>query len=469
VTRIPEQGRFGVEDSLFDRLRSVDPTIPVMSVTKSTLVATSHLIESLVYEHAERCVLVSGFQHGRHWAPERDRYRAMSGDNDVIAVFAGKEPLAEVEVDHVGLRLRTGDPLSQEWFVLALGPGLAVTLCGLDSDAHVSRPLPVREADRLFDVVWSVNPSVAAVAAQVVVQALHRNGVEQAEVVATRLASAASRAPTPAEAARATDTLLAGMVKRLEATRLRERHALATASEHKSTFLSRMSHELRTPLNAILGFGQLLELDLTDPDALESVGHILTAGRHLVTLVDGVLDIGRIEAGELHLDLGPVALEAMVTSALALVEPLTAARGLIVRNEVTTTAGRDDDTVGGDGSYVLADPDRLRQVLLNLLSNAVKYNVDGGDLVVSVSRTPDAVRLSVRDSGPGMSATEVNRLFTPFERLGAAHRGIAGTGLGLVVTDQLVTAMHGHIEVDSQPGIGTTFVVALPAAPPEVA
>ncbi len=470
----------GIEDSLFDRLRVVDPDMPVMSVTKSTLVATSHLIETLVYENVERCVLVSGFQHGRHWAAERDRYLAMAGDNDVIAVFAGREPLTEVGVDHVGLRLRTGDPLGQEWFVLALGPGLAVTLCGLDSDAHVSRPLPVREADRLFDVVWSVDPAVAAVAAQVVVQALRRNGAEQAEAVEQQLASAASRRPTPAEAARATDTLLAGMVKRLEATRLRERRALAAASEHKSIFLSRMSHELRTPLNAILGFSQLLELELTDPQARESVEHILTAGRHLVTLVDEVLDIGRIEARELHLDISPVALGPVVAGALALVEPLTAARGLQVRNEVATTSGPDVDGGGGGGDggggggdggargglRVLADPDRLRQVLLNLLSNAVKYNKDGGELVVSVARTPDAVRLSVRDSGHGMSAAEVNRLFTPFERLGAAQRGIAGTGLGLVVTEQLLEAMQGHLEVDSQPGIGTTFTVALPAAPP---
>lgn len=458
---------------MFDRLRLADPDMPVMSVTKSTLVATSHLIETLVYEHVERCVLVSGFQHGRHWAAERDRYLAMAGDNDVIAVFAGREPLAEVGVDHVGLRLRTGDPLGQEWFVLALGPGLAVTLCGLDSDAHVSRPLPVREADRLFDVVWSVDPAVAAVAAQVVVQALRRNGAAQAEAVEQQLASAASRPPTPVEAARATDTLLAAMVKRLEATRLRERRALAAASEHKSTFLSRMSHELRTPLNAILGFSQLLELELTDPQARESVEHILTAGRHLVTLVDEVLDIGRIEAGELHLDIGPLALGPVVAGALALVEPLAAARGLQVRNEVATATDQDEDRSGrGDGrggSRVLADPDRLRQVLLNLLSNAVKYNKDGGELVVSVAQTPDAVRLSVRDSGHGMSAAEVNRLFTPFERLGAAQRGISGTGLGLVVTEQLLQAMQGHLEVDSQPGIGTTFVVALPAAPPDPA
>ena len=453
MTRIPEQGRLAVEDSLFDLLRVGYPDVPVMSVTKSTLVATSHLIETLVYDHDERCVLVSGFQHGRHWAAERDRYLQLGKGNDVIAVFAGQEPLAGLGVDHVGLRLRTGDPLAQEWFVLALGPGMAVTLCGLDSDAHIAESSPVREADRLFDVVWSVDPQVAAVAGQVVVEALRRSAPDRAEQVQQRLAQASQRPPTPTEAARATDLLLAGMVQRLESTRLRERQALAAASQHKSQFLSRMSHELRTPLNAILGFGQLLELDAQEAEARESVEQILTAGRHLVSLVDEILDIGRIEAGELHLDVRPLPLGPVVRGALAMLAPLIVAQGLVVRDET-----------GGNAQLVAADEIRLRQILLNVLSNAVKYNRPGGHIVLTVSRTPDAVRLSVRDTGPGMSASEVEQLFTPFERLGAAGRGINGTGLGLVVSRQLLHAMHGHLEVDSRLDVGTTFTIALPAA-----
>ena len=455
MTRIPDQGRIDVEDSLFDRLRAVQPDLRVMSVAKSTLVATSHLIETLVHDHQERCVLVSGFQHGRHWASERDRYLAMAGANDIIAVFAGREPLADLGADHVGLRLRTGDPLAQEWFVLALGPGLAVTLCGLDGDAHVAQPQPVREADRVFDVVWSVDPGVAEVAATVVVEALRRSAPERADAVAAQLALAASRPPTVAEAARATDALLSGMVQRLEGNRMREQKVLAAASDHKSSFLSRASHELRTPLNAMLGFAQLLELDVVDADQQKSVDQILKAGRHLVSLVDEILDIGRIEAGELQLEVRSVALGPLVTDTLALLELLAAER----RIELV-------DEIGTDGPVVLADESRLRQVLLNLLSNGVKYNSEGGRLVVAVLRTPDAVRLSVRDTGPGMSQGQVDRLFTPFERLDAASRGIGGTGLGLVVTLQLVQAMGGHLEVDSRPGVGTTFSVALPAAQP---
>jgi len=452
VTRIPEQGRLAVSHSLFDRMRQADPELRVMSVTKSTLVASSHLVESLVYEHDERCVLVSGFQHGRHWAVERDRYLDLASENDIIAVFAGQEPLSGTGVDHVGLRLRTGDPLAQEWFVLALGPGLAVTLCGLDGDAHVRRLAPVREADRLFDVVWSVDPQVAQVAARVVVEALRESAPEQAAAVEASLAAAAARPPTITEAARATEALLSGMVQRLEATRLREQQVLAAASAHKSTFLSRMSHELRTPLNAILGFGQLLALDLEDPEDRESVDQILTAGRHLVAMVDEILDIGRIEAGELHLDLQPMPVHAVVQGALAMVAPLAAERGIALFDQV------------GDAPAVVADEARLRQVLLNLLSNAVKYNHEGGQIHVTVSRTPDAVRLCVRDTGPGMTGAQVERLFTPFERLGAAQRGISGTGLGLVVTRQLVDVMGGQVDIDSRVGIGTAVIVALPAA-----
>ena len=446
-------GRLPVEDSLFDRLRAADPDIATLSVTKSTLVATRHLVETLVYGHGERCVLVSGFQHGRHWATERDRYLQLSDDHDVIALFAGQEPPEGSRVDHVGLRLRTGDPLAQEWFVLAVGPGLAITLCGLDGDAYSAAQAPVREADRLFDVVWSLDPQVAAVASQVVVAGVRRTAPERAEEVAALLATAGRHPPSALEAARASDVLLAGMVRRVEAVGLREQQVLAAASQEKSVFLSRMSHELRTPLNAILGFAQLLEIDAEHPETRESVEQILRAGRSMVGLVDELLDIGRIEAGELTLDLQPVPLGPVVAGVLRMMAPLVASRSLVVH-----------DRVGPAGPVVVADEARLRQVLLNLLSNAVKYTPEGGRIEVSVMRTPDAVRLAVSDTGPGLTVVELERLYTPFERLGAAQRGVQGTGLGLVVSRALVEAMGGQLQVDSRPGFGSTFSVALPDA-----
>jgi signal transduction histidine kinase len=454
MTRIPATGRLPVEGSLFDRLRRAEPDIATLSVTKSTLVATSHLIETLVYDHPERCVLVSGFQQGRYWARERDRYLQLSDDNDVIALFAGREPPAG-SVDHVGLRLRTGDPLAQEWFVLAMGPGLAITLCGLDGDAHSAAQAPVQEAERVFDVVWSLDPRVAAIAAQVVVKGLERAAPDRAQEVAAVLEEAGRRPPTTSESLRVGAALLAGMVRRVEAVGRRERQVIAAASQEKSTFLSRMSHELRTPLNAVLGFAQLLELDAEEPQVRESVDQILRAGRAMVGLVDELLDIGRIESGALDLDMGPVLVGPLISGVLTMMGPLLASRSLVVHD-------RHDQP----GAVVAADEARLRQVLVNLLSNAVKYTPDGGRVEVSVTRTPDAVRLAVHDTGPGLTVAELERLFTPFERLGAPQRGIPGNGLGLVVSKALVEAMGGQLEVDSRPGIGSTFTVALPPATP---
>jgi signal transduction histidine kinase len=187
------------------------------------------------------------------------------------------------------------------------------------------------------------------------------------------------------------------------------------------------------------------------------VAQILAAGRHLVVLVDELLDIGRIEAGELHLEVEALPVADLCAEVLAMMQPLAQERSLTV-----------DDQAAGAGTWVLADRVRLRQVLVNLVSNAVKYNRPGGQLTVSVGRSPDAVRLAVRDTGTGMSAEEVERLFTPFERLSAPSSGVSGTGLGLVVARHLVVAMGGQLEVDSRLGIGTTFTVALPeAAPPD--
>jgi len=291
-----------------------------------------------------------------------------------------------------------------------------------------------------------------------VLEAVARSGHPDAAAVAARLAPASGvRPPTAVEAAAAADALLAGMVERMETLRLREQRGLAAVSLEKSTFLSRMSHELRTPLNAVLGFGQLLELEASDAATAESVAQILAAGRHLVVLVDELLDIGRIEAGELHLEVEALPVADLCAEVLAMMQPLAQERSLTV-----------DDQAAGAGTWVLADRVRLRQVLVNLVSNAVKYNRPGGQLTVSVGRSPDAVRLAVRDTGTGMSAEEVERLFTPFERLSAPSSGVSGTGLGLVVARHLVVAMGGQLEVDSRLGIGTTFTVALPeAAPPD--
>ncbi|MGH2720189.1 MAG: ATP-binding response regulator, partial [Actinomycetota bacterium] len=224
------------------------------------------------------------------------------------------------------------------------------------------------------------------------------------------------------------------------------------ANRAKSEFLSRMSHELRTPLNAILGFGQLLEMDARDAGQRESVNQVLKAGRHLLGLIDEVLDISRIEAGRLALSIEPVSIQETVAEVLDLVSPMAGGRDL------TIEAGE----VLESPLLVLADRQRLKQVLLNLLSNAVKYNRTGGTIRVSMSRPAAAtVRIEVSDTGPGIAAENLPKLFSPFERIGAEQSDIQGTGLGLALSKVLAEAMGGTLGVRSVPGVGSTFWVEL--------
>jgi signal transduction histidine kinase/ActR/RegA family two-component response regulator len=228
------------------------------------------------------------------------------------------------------------------------------------------------------------------------------------------------------------------------------RTAADTANTAKSQFLSRMSHELRTPLNAVLGFAQLLELREQSAEDREAVEHILKGGNHLLALINEVLDISRIEAGDMTLSPEPVHLADVVDEALALVRPMAAARSIGLHHHPC-------------GHHVLADRQRLKQVLLNLLSNAVKYNRFGGTVTVACEQLgEDRVRLNVTDTGQGISADDVARLFVPFERLGAASTDVEGTGIGLALSRRLAEAMGGRLEVDSTVGEGSTFWIELP-------
>lgn len=240
--------------------------------------------------------------------------------------------------------------------------------------------------------------------------------------------------------------------KAVEATLDQARLDAERANQAKSEFLSRMSHELRTPLNAVLGFAQLLEMDPLSPEQQESLGYILKAGRHLLDLINEVLDIARIEAGRLSITPEPVSLSEVTREALALTAPLAAERAVHMRCEVA------DD----DAHCVLADRQRLKQVLLNLLSNAVKYNRVGGEVAVCYETLQGRVRIRVTDTGPGIPPDKQQRLFIPFERLGTVQGGVEGTGLGLALSRRLTEAMGGAVGVESQVGQGSTFWVELP-------
>jgi PAS domain S-box-containing protein len=225
------------------------------------------------------------------------------------------------------------------------------------------------------------------------------------------------------------------------------------ANNAKSEFLSRMSHELRTPLNAILGFGQLLERQNPTETQRTRLGHIVSAGRHLLDLINEVLDISRIEAGNLELSLEPVCVGQAMDEALELMRPLAVERGI----DLEAPASSDSN------AYVMADCQRLKQVLLNLVTNAVKYTQVGGRVTVSCTPSGEEnLRVTVRDNGPGIAIDKLARLFTPFDRLGAEQSEIHGTGLGLAVCQRLTQAMRGTLGVNSTVGQGSTFWIELP-------
>lgn len=227
------------------------------------------------------------------------------------------------------------------------------------------------------------------------------------------------------------------------------------ANRAKSEFLGRISHELRTPLNAILGFAQLLEMEVEGEGDRESVEQILRGGRHLLDLIDEVLDVTKIEGGHLDLSSETLELGEVLQQSLDLMRPIASAARIALHEH------------GGHPQvpFVTADRQRLKQVLLNLLSNAVKYNRPDGSVTVSWAAVgADRLRIQVADTGMGIDAAAAEQLFQPFVRLGARASGIEGTGLGLALSRGLARAMGGDVGFQSTPGVGSTFWVELPVA-----
>lgn len=228
------------------------------------------------------------------------------------------------------------------------------------------------------------------------------------------------------------------------------------ANKAKSAFLGRMSHDLRTPLNAVLGFSQLLARDPTLAPAAaarKQVQLIHDAGRHLLAMVDDLLDLSAVESGALRLSLEALDVVVLVQECLQLAAPLAA------QHRVTATL------LPFDGlCLAMTDRTRLRQVLVNLLSNGIKYNHAGGRLSVAVLRHGPQLRVVVTDTGPGMNAQQLAGLYQPFNRLGAEASEVEGSGLGLLICRNLLLAMNGMLDVHSEPGRGSSFTVSLPRA-----
>ncbi len=231
----------------------------------------------------------------------------------------------------------------------------------------------------------------------------------------------------------------------------REKLVAQRESEAKSQFLARMSHELRTPLNAVLGFAQLLRIDAaTSPVQADRAEHIVSAGEHLLSLINDVLDLSSLESGQLKLSFEEVSLSPLVSESLPMVDDLARRLGVSIR-------------VGEVDGHAWADRVRLRQVLINLLSNAIKYNRQGGEVHVEGHVRDGVATLAVRDTGRGLSEQQQRHLFEPFNRLGIESEGIEGTGIGLAIVKTLVACMGGSIDVRSAPGQGSLFEVRLKA------
>ena len=240
--------------------------------------------------------------------------------------------------------------------------------------------------------------------------------------------------------------------KRVEQALVTARLEAESANRAKSEFLSHMSHELRTPLNAVLGFAQLLEADHEAPLTVqqkEYMRHILSSGWHLLDLISEVLDLTRIEAGNIRINTGPVDLRRLAEESMNAVREEARDRNITVSSDIDLP------------SLLQLDRTRTRQVLLNLLSNAVKYNREGGRVDIKIRGNAEQCTIVVRDTGIGIPADRMQELFEPFNRLGHEGSNVLGTGIGLVITQRIVEMMNGRLTVDSEPGIGSTFTVRI--------
>ena len=348
---------------------------------------------------------------------------------DCATRLVGASAVVAVQPDGTPVTSRGLEPAA----LAALGPSLRTrqvgrgTVVGGSSErATLTVPLQIAdgEADRLVLIAGPFTPAFGG------------EEISRADQFVTAIATAFDRS---------------NLIDRLEATNTQ----LLAANQHKSVFLANMSHELRTPLNAILGFSELLSDDTKGHyDAATQhrfLDQIHTSGKHLLGLINDILDLSKVEAGQMDLRVEDVMVDESVMLVLGTVEPLARTKNIVLENDPAP------------GLQLIADPAKLKQMLLNLVSNAIKFTPNGGRVTIHARQVDSWIEIAITDTGIGIAKSDLGRLFTEFQQLDAGPgREQEGTGLGLALTKRFAELHGGHVIVDSAPGKGSTFILQMP-------
>ncbi|MES2991845.1 MAG: ATP-binding protein [Pseudomonadota bacterium] len=343
----------------------------------------------------------------------------------------------------------------------------AETMFGIDAAAALGRPI-----DQFVD---NVAPGPAAPRGPLALAPGSLRELTGRRSDGTHFPVEASLSRLQVQRGALTTVVLRDVTARYTADAERRAHeALEASNRAKTEFLSRMSHELRTPLNAVIGFAQLMRTDTAkplSPEQMERAQHVESAGAHLLALVNDVLDLSRIESGEMSVATEAVQLLKVIEEAATMVSPLVTEAGIevFVVPEDDPADPQPDPARAASEIWVRADAVRLRQILVNLLSNAVKYNRPGGMVRLTWQRSAQTCIVRVIDTGRGISEAQFEKLFQPFNRLGAETSAVEGTGIGLVLSRQLAHMMGAELNLSSRVDEGTVASLALPLTEPPVA